>query len=104
SASLIPVQDDLALGSLFDHVAVDRQGGALDRERRSRGLHRLPAGAWQAVLWRVDRVPLPLTRVIADVQVRGLAARVDVRSTAVIVHSKHAHDLVFELYLARRGP
>src|SRR5215469_3840105 len=94
----VPVQNHLLYPCISDQILADRirpaiRGGQIDHLRRQKR----PSGAGQAVLWRMNRLPRPLGRKVADEQrdrsLHGLSGRSQLRvhpiqKTSITQHSE----------------
>src|SRR5207249_2326528 len=90
AVALIPIDDNLAIESLFDQELVHRDRRIrADVDRDALFGNRLPAGTGQTIERRVNRVALALAAVVADVEPGGAALR-DVGAIEIVVDAPHA--------------
>ena len=67
TATLIPVENDLAIQAFLDDELVDGDGAAIRLQVADARFDGMPSGTGQTVLRRVNGVALALRRVVADV-------------------------------------
>src|SRR5882762_6166770 len=89
---LIPIENQVPRRPFLHQILVhDKRGGRSYWDRQTTRAYRLPTGAREAVLWRVNGFACALALVVADVQSDRLSATAQITATDVVTDTERTY-------------